>query len=194
MDDRRFDHLTRRLGVRPDRRSVLGRAAIALAGGAAAGLATTDARATRATCRAVGASCVRDAQCCTDSCQTARSTPRARRNRCGTCPPTRVPCGETCCAVGEACIAGACRAACTPGVDGVSGCIYSMSSVTPYTSCWSITGGGPPCASDEECLDREYSVRFSHVGCYIGVSTTESPLYREGAYCATWEGDGSCLQ
>ncbi len=90
MDARSFDRLTRSIGARLTRRGAL-TALVGLAGVASSG---GDAGATRRVCRPLGQKCLRNDQCCSARCDTARSTPRSRRNRCGC--GALATCGQTC--------------------------------------------------------------------------------------------------
>jgi hypothetical protein len=92
MDGTRFDALTRGLSARLSRR----RAIASLVGLAGATLAvdSVDAASTR-TCRLAAGSCIRNSQCCSGTCDTARTTPRGKRNRC-VCPPTADVCLGLC--------------------------------------------------------------------------------------------------
>ena len=93
MDGTRFDDVARRFGRMLDRRRVL--AAIAAIG--AAGVAGVDdvGAAPRRTCRPVAASCLRNRDCCSGICETRRTAPRNRRNRC-VCPAGELACGMEC--------------------------------------------------------------------------------------------------
>lgn len=93
MDGTRFDDVARRFGRMLDRRRVL--AAVAAIG--AAGVAGVDAvgAAPRRTCRPVAASCLRGRECCSGICETRRTAPRNRRNRC-VCPAGEIACGMEC--------------------------------------------------------------------------------------------------
>jgi hypothetical protein len=82
MDGQRFDAIARGFAARLTRR----RAVAGALGLAVTALGAGDAKAAvRPTCRAYGAGCNRSSQCCDGRCDTRRTTPRARRNRC-TCP------------------------------------------------------------------------------------------------------------
>ena len=162
MDGTKFDALSRRLAGTIDRRRALrGLAAIALGGGATI-VAATDGDAANRICRLVGQKCVRNSQCCTSTCDTARTTPRVRRNRC-VCP-IGSPCGETCVdLMTNFAQCGTCDTACDPErADSCSG-----------GEC--MCGETPACAdgftcSEGKCL-RTPCMPYS-LDCLIGVDGT----------------------
>lgn len=91
MDGTRFDRFARAMHRATTRRRGVAIAIAALTGGA---LASDDAAmASRRTCRPEGASCLRNAQCCIGTCETRRTAPRNRRNRCVCIPNCD---GKTC--------------------------------------------------------------------------------------------------
>lgn len=92
MDGLRFDSLTRALSARLTRRRGAGIALGALLAGGI-GASGADATVKRRTCRPVAAACLRSADCCSGACDTRRSTPRNKRNRC-VCVPDCT--GKTC--------------------------------------------------------------------------------------------------
>jgi len=133
MDGQQFDALSRLFAATTNRRRTLrGLAVIALGGGATLATATGGDAANR-TCRLAGQKCVKDNQCCSQDCDTARTTPRARRNRCtcgdlatckGVCVDTQTDrnncggCGNVCDADWE-CTGGQCT--CGGELTGASG-------------------------------------------------------------------------
>jgi hypothetical protein len=148
MDDRRFDDVTRRFGRLLNRRAVLASAAAATV----AGIASVDdaGAAARRTCRPLGASCLRNRDCCSATCETLRSAARTRRNRCS-CPSGQVPCDGTCVELGneEHCLA--CGDACGEGEAccGAGGCI-ELGTDTDCLSC------GDSCDVDAAGNAREF--------------------------------------
>ncbi len=130
MDGTRFDALSRALAATSNRRSTLRGIAAVVLGGGAAGLVASDSVAAGRTCRIAGQKCVGNRQCCSGVCDTARTTPRARRNRC--------TCGDLA-SCGSACIdtqtshdhCGACNHAC--GADWV--CIAGDCTCEGETTC-----------------------------------------------------------
>jgi hypothetical protein len=110
MDARRFDALTRTLTTALTRRQGIRAAVVAVAGGA---LAVDQANATirRRTCRPAAAACLRNSDCCSGACETRRTAPRNRRNRCICIPDC----------TGKICGSDGCGGMCGP--DGTYGCL-----------------------------------------------------------------------
>jgi len=137
MHGRSIDRLARELvGARTRRSAII--AVLGLAGG------TSSVAQGSAICRPPGVGCTRGGQCCSGLCETQRSAPRSRRNRCycipvcdgkvcgsnhcggtcGVCNP-----GETCCGNGDLCVdlatsaahCGACGNACGSAQSCISG-------------------------------------------------------------------------
>ena len=86
MDGRRFDTLTRGLADSTISRRTALRRLIGSGAGALAGLAGLRG-ATAQTCREIGRLCTKNANCCSNRCDTTNPDP-ALRNRCA-CPPDK---------------------------------------------------------------------------------------------------------
>ncbi len=85
MDQVAFDRLARAVSAGLSRRQGLRIAFAAIIGGAVA-LESPASGAARTVCRTDGASCSRNTQCCSGVCETSRTAPRRRRNRCACVP------------------------------------------------------------------------------------------------------------
>lgn len=166
MDRTRFDHLARALAARLDRRT----AAAALFGlTAALPGAAASAKSRPPRCRATGAACSSNTQCCSGVCPTGRGTPIARRNRCA-CRPGFVACGRACvdtdfdasncgacgtvcrghssCDKGV-CVASACGDVVCPMMDGMACCNDECHDTTSDDDhCGACNA---PCATNESC-------------------------------------------
>ena len=197
MDDRRFDTLSRTLADRRTRRTLLTRAAIAIAGGVgAASLAGGEAHAARATCRNAGGSCTRNAQCCSGVCLTGRDVPRGRRNRCFACPADTLTCGATCCPAGSACIDGACVTTCTPTVEGEI-CLLSARAVIQAGPCLTIMVGDGACIDDADCSPSDFlphePLASDRIGCMVSWITGNDVNSDYRGFCMSWTaGPGAC--
>ena len=120
MKQATFDGLSRRLAAQRSRRGMLG-ALVGLAVGAGVATGAEARPGRRVVCRALGQKCLRNDQCCSARCDTARSTPRSRRNRC-ICNPGEVVCGGDCAVLDSSTDhCGACGIACPEGGICVSG-------------------------------------------------------------------------
>ncbi len=116
MDDKRFDSVTRLLGIGASRRSVVARVLAAAVGGVALSTIEGEAASARTVCRARGVSCSRNAQCCSNTCLRGSNVPRRNRFRCGCAEGTTV-CGSTCVALdSDVDNCGECGKPCTGGV------------------------------------------------------------------------------
>jgi hypothetical protein len=164
MDARRFDSLARGLSAAMTRRQGLRATLVAVAGGA---LVVDDAGASsrRRTCRGIGASCLRNSDCCTGGCDTRRSAPRTRRYRCACIPDCD---GKTC---GPDGCGGSCGDAfpLQCGADGVAysvcedftpilgdyndaiWCEGSVEGTTDGARSWWYVPANDPCTSSAEC-------------------------------------------
>jgi hypothetical protein len=217
MNGHRFDAIARRVAGVASRRRVAGvasRRRVARALIAAVLLAGSDATAERPRrpCRRVSDICLRDRDCCTGVCDTRRTLPPARRNRCG-CPDGLAACGRQCidldvdrrhcgvcgraCAGAGMCVDGEC--VCTPrcdaavcGDDGCGGscgvcgdleaCVSGL--CVPVIDCETYTGGGSP--SVHVCLsstDEHRDVLTAPATC------AAAPKPVDGAACAS---DADC--
>jgi hypothetical protein len=156
MDGASFDRVSRRLAGVTSRRAAI---AVVLAG-LAGGVAVADAGAAQ-TCRVFNRKCVRNTQCCSGVCETRRSVPRIRRNRCA-CPAPRLVCGGQCIdpktdiahcgACGDACdgLADTCVAgACACGDD--DACDADIADACLNGAC--VCGAGPACTGGKTCVD-----------------------------------------
>jgi hypothetical protein len=184
MDGKRFDFLTRELTRATSRRRIVAGLIAIVAGGGT--LADAEAGPQRRTCRPVAASCLRAADCCSGRCDTRRSTPRNRRNRCA-CPDGLVMCGSACfdaqtdaahcgacgqrCAESQACSSGACI--CVPNCDGKTcgddGCGGSCGTCDSSTKC--ADGACIDLCTDwanntdaEECIVTAENLELYHCG------------------------------
>lgn len=82
MDAKSVEQIARVLGRSLPRRKAVALILTVVTGGSIAGAGAVDAAPRRMTCRANGASCTRNANCCSGACATGRTEPRRRRNRC----------------------------------------------------------------------------------------------------------------
>lgn len=110
MDDRRFDDATRGIARAKSRREVLAIAAATIAGAIGIPIGATwlddTARTAAATCRPGGTLCLKNGDCCSQTCNPADATGR----RYCACEAGSTPCGaHGCCAPGSVCVAGVCR-------------------------------------------------------------------------------------
>jgi hypothetical protein len=183
MDRRRFDDMTRVLGGRIGRRAALRGLAAALLGGAVAVPAVAQAANRSRTCRWAGQACLQHGQCCSQQCDTARTTPRARRNRC-VCPEGLATCGGHCVGVdsdtthcggcfqrcgrgADVCVNGQCQCGdgeicdgplvdrCIDGacVCGKGGDACDADRADQCANGFCRCGDGPPCDDDRSCVD-----------------------------------------
>jgi hypothetical protein len=179
MDGKRFDALTRDLTRGTSRRRIVASMIAMVAGGAT--LVDAGATQQRRTCRPIAASCLRHRDCCSGICNTLRSTPRNRRNRCA-CADGLVSCQGACtdlqgdagncggcgsiCPSGEICQSGACI--CVPNCDGKTcgddGCGGSCGTCDPFHNC---TDG----ACIEMCTD--FASNGSSDECIVSVDNEE---------------------
>jgi hypothetical protein len=205
MDGQRFDQMARWVERAVTRRSALA----GMLGLAAAGLTVTGAEAAaRLTCRPVAASCLRNAQCCSGLCDTRRTTPRNRRNRC-VCPDGTVRCGTTCAdlmtddnncgACGHVCagtcVSGICTCqgiSCT--IDEAGGweqCGIDFETCTPRDSCtYEGNLSMRSCTSHADCADYapECGVDGVECGCVAGFGGETAGDYNDfgGGNCAVF--------
>jgi len=122
MDGQRFDALTRALGSVISRRHGV-RAALVLVTGGSLTATRADAASKRRTCRPVAAACLRNADCCSGTCDTRRTTPRNKRNRC-VCVPN---------CDGRICGSDGCGGFCGP--EGTYGCLSGETCSDDGTTC-----------------------------------------------------------
>jgi hypothetical protein len=161
MDPKRFDLLSRALGRSASRRAAVAAIAAALGGGA---IGVGDAAA-RGRCRAGRATCTRDSQCCSGTCQLGRGFPLKDRNRCA-CEEWETLCNGRCmtlwennrncgacgnvCPAGTQCRGGECLDTTTcAGVD-----IAYVDDTNTRHDTNTLTAFGPPfrsCTSSSEC-------------------------------------------
>jgi hypothetical protein len=202
MDARRFDALTRTLTTALTRRQGLRAALVAIAGGALT-VDPANAAVRRRTCRALAASCLRNSDCCSGTCETRRSVPRRERNRCvcipdcdgKTCGPDG--CGGSC---GDAfplqCGAdGVAYSVCedfTPTLGAYNDAIWCEGSVEGTTdgarAAW-YPWGEDPCTSSAECQLLPVCERDGY-GCMCEATWTNWETGEPG-----WDADGGawCL-
>jgi hypothetical protein len=206
MDGQKFDQMARWVERTLSRRS----AVAGMLGLAAASLTVSGAdAAVRRTCRPNSAGCLRNAQCCSGLCDTRRTTPRNRRNRCA-CPDGMVSCGNTCVdlmndddncgACGNACagtcVSGVCTCqgiTCTVDEDGGwEECGIDYETCAPRDSC-TYDGGlsTRSCTSHADCADYapECGVDGVECGCVAGFGGATAGDYIEfdGGNCAVFE-------
>ena len=210
MDGQRFDQMARWVERTVSRRSALA----GMLGLAAAGLTVSGAdAAVRRTCRPLAAGCLRNAQCCSGLCDTRRTTPRNRRNRC-VCPDGLVSCGTTCAdlmsdddncgACGNACagtcVSGICTCqgiSCT--VDDENGweqCGIDLETCTARDSCtYEGNLSTRSCTSHADCADYapECGVDGFECGCIAGFGGQTAGDYIEfgGGNCAVFVPQGT---
>ena len=142
MDGRKFDELSRWFGRTINRR----RALSGMIGVVATGVVGADGvgAKVRRTCRPVNASCLRNADCCSARCETRRTAPRNRRNRC-VCPAGEIACGMECVdPSSNKNHCGACGNVC-PGM-----CVSGVCICEGVTCSVDEAGGWEQCAIDNE--------------------------------------------
>ena len=98
MDGNRFDSFTKAWASGASRRTLLKGVLGVFAGGLVG--ATAREAAGAFVCRQGGATCLKDAQCCSQACDPATA-------RCA-CLAGQVPCGPRCCAASQVCQGGQC--------------------------------------------------------------------------------------
>jgi hypothetical protein len=195
MDDRRFDDVTRRYGHLLNRRAMLASAAAATV----AGIASVDGAGARRTCRTLGASCLRNRDCCSVTCEILRSAPRNRRNRC-VCPGDLIACGSTCidgmsdpancggcgivCESGE-CVDGACAppaGPCVGGVDLGGSCEKAVDCCSLVCDNGTCVAGAIDCQSYNGYFVPEPSLCYRTKGEAFGaLMTAASDFYCQGS-------------
>jgi len=204
MEHRRFDALSRVLGASTTRRSAVRAGLAMIVGGVAVG-GTGDARAGRATCRALGSSCSRGAQCCTGVCETSRTAPRAERNRCVGARASCVARPETCLygyTLGyqiEPGAAGVCQARpdapCT--IDDRTGAVSCVTDVNgcSYQTCFRNHNSTlRSCAVEEDCVGSETCVTGWDIGDGYERFPTPSCVYVSGYAWAACDAGRCCSQ
>jgi hypothetical protein len=82
MDGSKFDRFVRALSASTTRRGIVRGVVAGLIGGAALNESAGATTGRRSVCRNAGASCTRNAQCCSGNCETRRAVPRRDRFRC----------------------------------------------------------------------------------------------------------------
>jgi hypothetical protein len=155
MDDRQFDAIASVLGQRPGRRQVLTRATGAALAALTGRVVGDDAAAVerRRVCRPAGTGCVRDSNCCSGRCETDRSLPRTRRNRCSACAEA--------CDAAQVCVAGECRCP-DPAQILCGGACVGIGTAEHCASC-------DPCADGFTCYDRPWTPTTADYVCQRSV-------------------------
>ena len=172
MGDKRINAMSRALAGAADRRWVLRALASAVIGAGVRGGMPGEADAASRPCRSKGQKCLRNGQCCSGDCETARSIPRGRRNRCGCgelvacgsrCADLATDmancgaCGTTCSAIGEVCLSGVCTCP-NGGTVCADACVDTDTDETHCGSCnapcadgWTCTSGQCTCGGQTAC-------------------------------------------
>lgn len=142
MDNRNFDDLAKELAAARSRRDALKKLGRTLAiavgiGGPVGGILWSSTGDASSVCRPGGRTCREHANCCTGTCLPRDET---GRRRC-LCEPGTTPCGDECCARGEACIAGHCQTPTPVGTATNTATPTNTPTPTPTP-----TNTPPPCA------------------------------------------------